>query len=56
MEGKEPYAFYRYAMALIKGELRDKGVNLEDIETGRKLLEKVAFADNPVHVLITIVS
>ena len=34
-------------MALIKGELRDKGVNLEDIETGVKLLEKAVSGDHP---------
>lgn len=48
MNGKEPYAFYRYAMALIKGELRDKGINRQDIETGHKLLTQAANADNPV--------
>ncbi len=48
MNGKEPYAFYRFAMALIKGELRDKGVNQQDIENGFKLLNQAATSDNPV--------
>lgn len=52
MNGKEPYAFYRYAMALIKGQLRDKGVNRQDIETGHKLLNQAGYADNAVIIYL----
>ena len=38
MKSNQPYANYRFAMALIKGELSKSGINRDDIQKGIKLL------------------
>ena len=49
MKANESYANYRFAMALIKGELSKGGSNREDIQKGIKLLEQAATSDKPVY-------
>ena len=51
MKANESYANYRFAMALIKGELSKGGSNREDIQKGIKLLEQAATSDKPVYFL-----
>jgi TPR repeat protein len=47
MTGKEPYAFYRYAMSQIKGRTGSSGPSREEIDLGFKLLNQAAFSLEP---------
>jgi uncharacterized protein len=42
MKGKDSYAYYRYAMCLIKGKLSPSGQNKKDIEEGFNILTQIA--------------
>lgn len=48
IQGKQTYAYYRYAMALIEGELSDRGVNAEHLKKGFDLLQEAISGDNAV--------
>jgi hypothetical protein len=51
IKGKESYAYYRFAMAKISGDIREQGVSADDIEAGFKLLNQAAFElDDPVNI------
>lgn len=53
MESDHPYATYRFAMCLIRGQFNKTGQNKDNIQEGLNLLNQISSGDLPCPEALT---